>query len=169
MDVDEIDAFLAEPKRLQGAFPGWKAGVRPDEFESIWLIEDALGIVRAQLRFRFSKLEKAFPSISLVFRNSPIWRIDLVPNDVCKLNPPGADRLGLPAQVCGSHCHSWPDNREYVRINGLGQLPFRRQLPVNLRRVEQVVHWLGERINLTIEPDQRGFDVPPASDLFDLR
>ncbi len=169
MDVDEIDAFLDEAKGLQGPFWGWQPGVRPNEFESIWPIENDLGIVRAQLRFRFSKMEKAFPSVSLVFRTSPIWRIDLVPNDACKLNPPGAHLLGLPPRVCGPHCHSWPDNREYVRINGLGQLPFRRQIPVNLRRVEPIVHWLGERINLKVEPNQRGFDVPPAVDLFDMR
>jgi hypothetical protein len=167
MDVDEIDAFLAEAKALQGPFPGWRPGVRPGEYESIWPIEDSLGIVRAQLRFRFSRTARTYPSVSLVYRDSPIWRNDIVPADSCKYNPLRADRRGLPAIVCGPHCHSWPDNREYVRINGPGTLPFRRALPVNLRKVEQIVHWLADQINLKIEPEQRGFDVPPAADLFD--
>jgi hypothetical protein len=107
MDIDEVDAFLEEAKGLQGVFGEWRPSSRPGELEHIWLIEDALHIVRAQLRFRVSRISKAYPSVSLVFRNSPVWRIDLVPADVCHLNPLGSDRLGLPPRVCGSHCHSW--------------------------------------------------------------
>jgi hypothetical protein len=168
MDTSEIDAFLAEPKTLLGPFPEWKKNqARPGEYENTWLIADSLGIVRAQLRFRFSTSNKAFPSVSLIYRTLLIWRIDLVPPDECKFNMLGAAALGLPARVCGSHSHSWPDNRDYVQSQGFGQMPYRRPIPVQVRKLEQAVLLLATEIGLVVAPEQRGFDVPPQSTLFD--
>jgi hypothetical protein len=40
-------------------------------------------------------------------------------------------------------------------------------MPPQIRRLEQAVHWLGEQTNLALGREQRGFDVPPKSDLFE--
>jgi hypothetical protein len=102
MDIEEIDAFVAEPKHLQGPLPQWRVSTRPGEYEATWNIEDSIGIVRAQLRFRCPKANRSCPSVSLVFRGSPIWRIDLELPDVWKLNPLDAQTIGLPARLQGS-------------------------------------------------------------------
>jgi hypothetical protein len=166
MDIPEIDAYLAEQKTLQGPPPQWQDGTRPGELSATWNIEDSVGIVRAQLRFRCPLHSPQFPSISVVYRGSLITRLDLVSPDECKLNPPGAAALGLPPKVCGPHWHPWPQNRNYVGSAGFGQLPNREPLPAQVRRLPQALLWLGARINLTIAPDQRNFDVPPQGELF---
>jgi hypothetical protein len=168
MDIGEIDAFLAEPKTLLGKLPEWKPNeFRPGEYENTWAVADSLGIVRSALRFRFSPALRAYPSVSLVHRNHLIWRIDLVPPDECKFNPPTAAGLGLPPQVCGPHWHSWSDNRAYVSDHGFGAMPFRRPIAPQIRRIEQAVHMLAGEIALEILPEQRGFDVPPQKTLFE--
>lgn len=168
MDIDEIDAFLAEVKRLQGPPPEWVEGSR-GELSASWNIEDSVGIVRSHLRFRCSRQYRQFPSLSLIYRGNPVCRLDLVQPTECKWNPPGAAAMGLPPRVCGSHLHGWPDNREYVRSAGLGHMPYRRPLTAQVRRLPQAILWLAEQINLTVGPDQRGFDVPPQASLFEVR
>jgi hypothetical protein len=167
MNTDEIDAFLAEAKTLIGTFPDWKKNeFRPDEYDNAWSVSDSLGIVRAQMRFRFSVVNRGFPSVSLIYRTQLVWRVDLVPSEECKFNPPTAHLLGLPPKVCGSHWHGWPDNRAYVEAHGFGQLPYRRPIPIQVRKLEQAVLSLADQISLQIAPEQRGFDVPPQSGLF---
>lgn len=111
--------------------------------------------------------QTAYPSLSLIFRAHVIWRIDIVPHDEGKLNPPWAKSLGLPPEVFGPHGHEWPDNRAHVlNEHATWNIPRRRPLPVNLRRLEQVLPWFADRIAIDVTPDQRGFDVPPQADLF---
>jgi len=166
MDIAEIDAFMAEQKTLAGPPPEWQDGTRPGELSATWNIADAVGIVRAQLRFRCPRHSPQFPSISVVYRGNLISRLDIVAPDQCKLNPPGAAALGLPPKVCGSHWHPWTDNRHFVLSAGFGQVPYRRLIPPQVRRLPQALPWLSDQINLTIGPDQRGFDVPPQGELF---
>lgn len=168
LEVQAADAFLAEPKRLQGAPPTWVTSERDKELTARWLVEDSLGAVIAHLRFKCPRRYRAFPSVSVIFRGQPLWRIDLVPPDEMKLNPPCAAAKGLPAQILGSHCHGWPDNREYVLESPIWDLPCRRPVQVQLRRLTNVVPWLCHEINLSLTHEQHGFDVPPRSDLFDV-
>jgi hypothetical protein len=167
MDILEIDAFMAELKSLQGPPPTWQDAGRPGELSATWNVADAIGVVRAQLRFRCPKHQRQWPSISLVYRQALIYRVDLVPPTECKPNPIGAHALGLPATVCGPHCHSWPDNRSYVHSAGPGHMPYRRPIHAQVRRLPQALLWLAVEINLNVEPDQRGFDVPPQGELFE--
>src|SRR5438105_2754293 len=109
MDIDEIDAFYAEAKRLQGPPPAWAENSR-GELSASWNIEDSVGIVRAHLRFRCSRQYRQFPSFSVVYRGSLVCRVDLVAPTECKVNPVGAALLGLPPRVCGPHIRGWPDN-----------------------------------------------------------
>ncbi|HLH49233.1 MAG TPA: hypothetical protein VKV96_07830 [Roseiarcus sp.] len=165
-DVKAVDAFLEEVgKTLQGAPPPWIPGRDGIELMAIWNIEDSLGIVRAHLRFRVDPQNRSYPSVSLIFRNNSAWRIDLEASTVCKPNPLWAQAVGAPSTVCGSHCHSWPDNRDHILGQELWELPCRSPLPPQVRRLPQAVLWLAERVNLTLSPDQRDFDVPPQASL----
>ena len=165
-EAAEIVEFLAEDKRLDG-IPIWRASPRPRELSAVWNIQDSLGIFRAKLRFRCPRAARAWPSISLIFRNNAIWRIDLVAAEAWKPNPPDAVSLGLPPEVRGSHSHTWHDNRRYLLSQDLWSLPYRRPLPAQIRRLPQAVASLGREIKLFLEPEQRRFDVPPQTDLFE--
>ena len=145
----------------------WRDSVWPGEKDAVWHIIDSLDIVRATLRFRCPRLARAWPSVSLVFRGNAIWRIDLVASDTWKPNPAGAAALDLPPKVRGSHSHTWPDNRAHLLRQDQWGLPYRRPLPVAVRRLPQAIATLAADVNLILEPDQRGFDVPPQTDLFE--
>jgi hypothetical protein len=166
MDIAEVDAFLQESKTLQGPPPEWKEGPYAGELSASWSIADSIGIVRAELRFRCPRAGRQFPSISVIYRGNLITRLDLVPPDECKPNPIGAAALGLPPKVCGSHWHSWPANRRYTEVVGFGRMPYREPIQPQVRRLPHALFWLADRINLTIAPDQRDFDVPSQGELF---
>jgi hypothetical protein len=166
-DVKAVDAFLDEKgKLLQGAPPTWIPGRDGIELMAIWNIEDSLGIVRAHLRFRVDPQSRSYPSVSLIFRNNQVWRIDLAELTLCKPNPVWARSVGAPSTVCGSHSHGWPDNREHILSQEMWELPCRQPIAPQIRRLPHAVPWLAERINLTLSPDQRDFDVPPQASLF---
>jgi hypothetical protein len=167
-EAAEIDAFLAEEKRLEGV-PLWHDSAFPGEKDAVWNIHDSLDIVRATLRFRCPLRARAWPSMSLVFRGNAIWRIDLVAPGAWKPNPAGAAALGLPPHVWGSHSHTWYDNRDHLLSQDQWGLPYRRPLPVAIRRLPQAIASLAADVNLLLEPDQRGFDVPPQAELFEGR
>lgn len=107
-----------------------------------------------------------FPSVSLIFRKMLVERVDLVPQEECKLNPHWAARFGVPARVCGPHGHHWPDNRDHLLTDAPWGLPCRRPLPPNLRRLPQVLPWLAGKLTINLPDDWREFDVPPQTDLF---
>ena len=167
-EIDDIEAFLSEEKRLQGPHPAWGRSIYPKELSASWPVEDSLGVVRAEFRFRCPEEDRTTPSMSLLFRQQPIWRIDLGDDALLHLNPPIAERLGLPPTITGPHEHGWPDNAENIR--GMTppdwRLTVRRPISPQMRRLSQALPWLADRIRLLLEPSQRGFDVPPRSDLF---
>lgn len=165
-EVDDADAFLRGRKRLTGSNPEWTPSTFGNEWTAIWAIEDEEGITRASLRFCASLGRFRTPSVSLILRRYQIWRVDLEEPTICKPNPLGAERLGLPAQVCGSHCHGWPDNRDYLLSQDMWHLPFRRPITPRIRKLEQVVPWLADQINLSLEADQYGFGLPSQGRLF---
>ena len=167
-EVAAVDAFLLEQKRLVGGHPHWSQSPhRMSEVHATWGISDALGAERAGLRFRCYSRDRRYPSVSLVFRSHPIWRVDIVPPDECKYNPTWARKANLPATVCGPHAHEWPDNRAHLlRDNTTWDIPCRRPLPPTVHRLDQVIPWLAARIVLELHPDQRGFNRPPQTDLF---
>jgi hypothetical protein len=165
-DVASVDEWLLASKRLVGGHPSWRDGFSTER-QAIWLIEESNGVRRAQLRFRVPLRHRTSPSISVLFRDRVIWRLDLVDGVVVKYNPPSAEALGLPAIVRSTHEHRWDDNRDHI-LGGApwGQLPNRRPCAVQLRRLPQALPALAANINLTILPENRDFDVPPPTDLF---
>jgi hypothetical protein len=166
-DLIEVDDFLQDHKSLVGPPPEWRSSPRSGsrDLEATWPIADSLGIVRAQLRFRVPRPQLSNPSASVIYRNNSIWRVDLTSPTTCKLNPPWSHAQGLEARVCGSHEHPWQENRSYVKHNGFGQLPARRVIPPQVRKLSHALPWLAQRINLALSPEQREFDVPPQADL----
>jgi hypothetical protein len=163
-EIDAVDAFLAAPKGLKGGHPQWAKNTR-GELEAIWIITEADGRERAQLRFCCSRPYRAYPSVSLIFRSNPVWRCDLVPATEGKLNPPGAFDFDLPSMVYGNHSHTWPDNRSHV-LNSAWELPFRRPMPPAIQKISQCYQALATDINLQLSPHQYGFEVPPMAELF---
>lgn len=165
-DVRQVDDFLRAEKSTPWGAPEWAPSSRPREVQAIWRIQDASGVERAHLRFRCATNRREFPSVSLIFRDDPIWRVDLVPVAECKPNPAWAVREGVPPMVCGPHEHAWSDNRTHLLTGAPWCLPCRRPLPSNVRRLPQVLPWLAERIGLTLCEGWRAFDLPPQTDLF---
>jgi hypothetical protein len=165
-DVAAVDAFLADGgKTLSGAPPefGVSAFNRNGQYEreAIWPIADSLGIVTTgQLRFVVRPGLDLGPSISVVFGRQAISRLDFVPVNECESNPAWAAPLGLPPRVCGPHFHGWTHNRHHVLTQEEWQLHCREPLPPQVRRFEQALPWLADRINLVLTPEQRSFDIP---------
>lgn len=167
MDIAEIDAFIAENKTLEdleGSTPEWEDG-HAGELSGTWNVVDSVGLIRAQLRFRCPKSRPQFSSISLIYKGNLITRLDLVPPDECKPNMPAAAAFGLPPHVCGPHWHPWEFNRSYVESAGFGRIPYREPLPPQIRKLPQGLLFLGDRINLSIAPGQRDFDIPPQGEM----
>lgn len=165
--VAEVDSFLADPKCLQGGHPEWRESSRKGELEAVWNIEDSLGISNAHLRFRLVPVDWGHPSISVIFRAQKVWRVDMAPQIKCKPNPLFARRLGLPAEVCGSHAHTWFDNRDHILNQDVWDIPARRPIAPQIRRIPQALADLADTINLTLAAEQRDFDRPAQGELFE--
>ncbi len=169
-DIDQVDAFLARPKTLLEAQPAWIQGSRPSEMQIIWNVEDDVGIVSGHLRFVLPKANMASPSISLIWRNYPICRVDIEDDGECHPNPPDASLLGLEAEICGSHVHSWLLNRNYVlNTPHTWDIPYRCKTPPQVRRLNQAFPWLADQVNIKLRPHQHIVELPPQDDLLDLR
>lgn len=167
IELQAVDAFLTATKRLEGGPPEWRQAERLDDMTANWNVLDQMDVTSAQLRFRLSRRAREYPSVSLIFRGNSIWRLDLCPPDIMKFNPPWAAELGLPAAFSGSHCHTWADNRHYVSRSGTWKLAAHRPVEPALRRVEQMLPWFAERVGIQLEAEQRRFDAPPITSLFE--
>jgi hypothetical protein len=165
-EVEEIDRFLSARKGLDGPFPEWNLSSffkrdKNQEYEAIWPIKDDLGIVgKGQLRFVFRPWNRAEPSISIVYGQRKVARLDIISSQKGEPNPHWARDLGLPAMVFGSHVHKWEHNRSHILSQDVWDIPCREQLPPQVRRLPQGLGWMADYANIVIEPDQHGFDIP---------
>lgn len=168
-EVSEVEAFLEQEKRLQrltgDGFPIWSRSGWNDELGTVWNIEDDLGVVLARLQFSCARAAPVDPSVSVIFRQRPIWRVDIVPSYYRHPNPMWAGDLGLSPIVEGSHEHNWPDNRDYIRRAAEWDLPAARPIQPQIKQLSQSLPWLAERINLRLDHGQRGFEVPSQAEL----
>jgi hypothetical protein len=166
-EVQLADAFLAQPKTLDGAPPIWGTGSWGGEHSTSWVVLDAAGVPKGSLRFTARKSDPSIASINLIWRNRPLWRVDVESPTSRHNNPPDAWVFGLSAAVTGTHAHSWLANRGHILAQDQQwDLPYRVQMPDAIRRLGQALLWLGDEIQLTIDPDQRGFEGPTKADLF---
>jgi hypothetical protein len=167
-EVLDVDALLGEPKRLAASIPAWNLTARRTSYDASWTVEDVNGVARAQLRFNCRRSANPCPTIVLVWRSRPIWRIELADSSSSHRNPPWARRIRLPPIVSGPHEHRWPDNREHVRRTApYWDIPGRRPLtgPASAG-LPQALAAFASAINLTIDSSQSAFDVPPQGEMF---
>lgn len=165
--IAEVDAFLAEAKRVQGGLPKWGPSGWRTDLVALWIVEDEHRIARAQLRFTCRRAKDSYPSINLIFRSRPIWRVEIEDPPISHRNPPWAREIGLPSVVRGSHEHAWPDNRSHVaRLESDWDIPCRRAIQPQIQRLPQAWAWFAHRVNISLESNQRGFDIPPQRELF---
>lgn len=162
-DILEIDKFLSSQKTLTIEMPIWTRSSRPNEHEARWPIENESGISIAHVIFRFNNNGQI--SISLIFRNKPIWRLDIVDENESKPNPPDAHFYDLPSVIVGNHEHQWKDNKEFIRINGLGKLPYRRPLQPQIRQFRQAMGHFMDEINVETDRNTWQFDLPSEQSL----
>jgi hypothetical protein len=163
-EVEAVDRFLADEKRLNGSPPEFGPshfGRRGDLHETVavWPVEDARGIVAGGEICLIWRPVGNF-SVSLIFRSRAVARLDFTAPNECKSNPIWARTLGLPAQVCGPHIHDWRHNRDHILAQAMWDIPCREPLPPQIRRFEQAWPWLADRLNLVLTPDQRLFELP---------
>lgn len=163
-EIVAVDEFLRVEKALSRGLPNWTKSTRPKEYEATWPLELADGTILAELRFRVS--DYRYPSVSVLYKSFPIWRLDFAHEEICKSNPHDGHKYGLVPEVCGNHEHPWNDgNKEYVRRNGFGKLPYRQVLPLQIRTLDQAFFDLSGRLNIILEPEQRQFNLPPQGEL----
>ena len=163
--ADTIDAFIAEPKTLDGQFPPW-GGKYGHDFQCRWGILDSLNIRKGELVFAISAKGDR-PSVLALFGQHMFYRLDLVPATECEPNPPDAHEYSLAAKVCGPHIHPWPANRGYVIKNGFGRLPYRTAIGGQREMtIEQALAITADELNITVLGVQRDCPLPPQSELF---
>lgn len=165
-EVDEVEAFLADYKTLEGFPPEWTQQHGRD-WQVRWGIADKNHIQVGELCLSVSATLQR-PSIAAMFQRKLIYRLDIVPEDECKPNAFSAYGLGLPAKVCGPHTHPWPENREYVRLNGFGVLPHRKPIEGTAVTLEHALAITAQDLGITVTGEQRECPLPPQGSLFEV-
>lgn len=167
-DVSEVDALLAERKQLRGAPPSWQLDAGKRTYRATWVVEGEDGTARAELRFVCLRALATYPRVSLIFRDRPIWRVEIEDPPKRHRNPPWAWQLGLPATVIGSHEHRWDDNRAHVAqlVPPAWDIPARRLLMPQIKHLPQGLASFATSINIDVDFSQRSFDVPPQREMF---
>lgn len=163
-EVTTVDAFLADAKSLDGPPPVWIDGNWGGFYSAIWNIKDSLGLAVGSLQFRAEKAKRFNVSVSVIYRNRPVWRVDI--DHAIHENPHNAWMMDLKPIIRAPHSHPWPLNRAHLTSQDQWTLPYARELPASIRRIDQALLALAQDINLTIEPEQRSFEGPRQGDLF---
>ena len=159
-----VDRFLENDTKVLEAYqPHWTHAPGYRDYQLAWpILEEDTGRTRSNLRFRMPDQDFRYPSISLILNGARIARVDKVAPDVCKANPPWARRVGLPHEACGTHVHSWQDNRTHVAQSGEWQQPARRPLEEELNDLDALFLWFCEHINVRIQAHNRPIQLPDA-------
>jgi hypothetical protein len=159
VEIAEVDGFIAAYKTLDGPMPAWVDHHRGRDWQLRWGIQDAHLIERGELCITCddSLTHVAFVAI---MNQRMFYRLDIAPLTEVHPNPYGAAALNLPPSVSGPHVHGWPENREYVRVNGFGQLPYRRGIQALVQTIADGLAWVAQDLNLMVTAEQRVCDPP---------
>ncbi|THD43880.1 MAG: hypothetical protein E7774_11895 [Bradyrhizobium sp.] len=164
-EVEAVDRLLLGDKRLSGAAPefGPTNFNRRGRYENCarWPLVDDIGVANGA-EFLFVARAAGEHSISVLWRQRPIYRLDIVGREECKPNPHFSQGLGLPSRVCGPHVHTWENNRAHVLSQTVWDLPCREPLPPQVRRFDQAWLWLAGRLNVVLTSEERVFQLPMA-------
>jgi hypothetical protein len=157
-ECDEVDAYIASYKTLDGLMPDWRDHHGRD-FQVRWGIRDAADIEQSELCITSDRKAEHISFVAL-YRQKMIYRLDLVPTDERHDNPFGAAALKLPNFVTGPHVHGWVECREYVRLNGFGSLPYRGQIAGLVETITDGLAWVAQDLNIHASPEQRVCHLP---------
>lgn len=165
----EIDEFLRASKRLSGPHPVWRPNGRPDQLDARWAIEEAGGVSRAHLAFRYNRVSTNQPSVSLIYDRKKVCRVDVKAPDEYDGNPPQARKFGLPAKVYGTHIHRWEHNREYV-LECLPpdewDIPIKEEISQSTQMLGHILALICDQCGIEFSPEQRDLNPPSREDLF---
>lgn len=162
--VEEIDEYIAGYKTLNGMLPVWRQSYGWD-WQSQWGVLDAQGRQLGELKFSINAALTR-PTIVATYRRKLIYRVDIVDDNECKYNDYAAQKLGLPAIVCGSHTHPWLENRQFIQQNGFGELPIRKPVSIVDTKFIRALEVAAEDLNIFVEGRQRDVEPPPQAGLF---
>lgn len=168
VEVADIDALLSDPKKLRGRPPEWTPTGWRSNYQATWIVEDSAGAARATLRFTCRKGLVMNPSIAMVFRERLVWLLEFEepPLPQPHRNPPWAASLKLPAEIYGSHEHTWTDNRDHLlNYSTDWELPCRRSLNRKITKFPQALAAFAASVGIELESEQRLFDIPPQREL----
>lgn len=160
--IAEVDTWLTSYKTFDIYQPPWIAVAgRGRDWEANWPIVGADGISSAYVALE-ADAALVFISISIIYRSSTIYRLDIVPSDHTEGNPYSARKYAkdLPSQFCGPHTHAWEDHRTWIAEHGLGELPFRRPLDPAPSGFPSAFEYVAGEINLTLLPVHRPIQLP---------
>ena len=164
-EVDLVDAFLRERKQLHGAPPEFgekkRGGATRRIWEAAWPISDSVGVVAGgELRLNLSPASDKPFSLSVIYRDNCIYRLDYVDKTISHLNPVWAAKLNVEPRVFGPHVHDWFMNRQHILETGNWNLDCRMPIPDEIEDYQLALPWLAEKINLTLGPTSRSFALP---------
>lgn len=163
--TEEISEFLSADKFLDGLLPEWGDGYS-GVLQARWGLLNGVGIGISSHICISLKPSLDRPSITLIYRQHPVYRLDIVPMDEEKPNPPWASKHGLPNYVAGPHTHPWDANMEYVNLNWDKSLPCRKPLPHNINELEHALAQAVSDLNITITSEQRVVNLPKQGRFF---
>lgn len=159
----EVGGYLACRKWLYGPQPIWRQNGDINRLDADWLIEEEGGLFRGKLAFRLNRQSTDQPSISLVFREKMICRIDLKPPTESDGNPPFAMRLNLKGQVYGPHIHRWKHNKQYILSRGpqdTWEIPIKEEISISTQSLGQIVAMICTENNIEFTSEQRDVTLP---------
>ena len=162
--IDEVDAFIAGFKTLDGMLSEWEQRWGWD-WQAQWGLLDVQGRQTGELKFSINAALTR-PTIVATFRRKLIYRVDIVEKSDCKYNDLSAQELGLPPIVCGPHSHPWAENRKFVELNGFGELPVRKPVSIADTKIIRALEVTAADLNIHVEPRQRDVELPRQATLF---
>ena len=157
-ECNEIDAFIGAYKSLDGIMPPWINHYHRHH-QVRWAILDSNLIQYAELCVTIDRQQRDI-TFCAIHRQRLFYRLDIVPEFEVHNNPYGAFALGLPPFVEGPHVHGWPDSREYVRLNGFGTLPYRRQIDGLTQTLSDGLAWVANDLKIMVTGEQRVCHLP---------
>lgn len=166
---DEIELFLCATKNLAGPQPIWRENGTFNRVDGKWPIDEESGLSRAYLAFRVNRISTNQPSVSLIFQEKAVCRVDIKPIDEADGNPPQAVHLGLPGQVYGPHIHRWQHNRKYV-IEALPPnewgIPIKEGISATTQTLGHILAMICSQCDIGFTPEQRDLCLPNKETLF---
>lgn len=159
----KIRAFLVAEKTLGNQIPFWTRSAYPDELSAKLPIICEGASCDARLVFRLDMNLPKSPSVSLIYRDKPVCRVDVLPKYISDKNPPEASRFNLPEIISGPHIHPWKYNEFYVLDHlpaNEWHIPIKIAISARTRTPGQILACICHHCRIAFVSEQRSFDWP---------